>query len=1213
MVKDDLKIISYNVRGLNNSRKRVSIYTFLKYWNCDIAFLQETYSSKDEEVKWVQDWGGSGVFVHGTKHSKGVAILFRRLLDVEILSVRRDTQGRFIIVKCKVQDESFNLINIYAPNREIDQVKFIADLMNVMALEGITNVDNNVIGGDWNVALDDKLDKMGGIDNIKHKSLEKIAELKSLYDLEDVWRLKHENIKRYTWRQKTPRIHCRLDYFLISRQVLDYTVKSDIMPSILSDHSPILLTLKYLPDPKIGAGTWKLNTSLLKLENYVVLIKQKLTEWLDIYKDMTNENLKWEIIKYEIRQFSIKFSKTRKTNNNNKEIDLGTRLKFLETAENQNDEQIFIEIDRIREQLKEIEMEKANGTIIRSRAEWTEKGEKSTSYFFNLEKSNAIRKNIKILNHKGKEETNQDKILQIIKEYYSNMYSIQEVELSNTDFFEQPEIPKLSEADKDSMENAITLEECTSIIKTFALNKSPGNDGLPIEFYLKFWTEIGPVLVKSFTYSIAEGLLTTSQRQAVISLLDKKGKDRLLIENWRPISLLNADYKIFSKCIAERIKKVLESVIHHSQSGFVKGRNISDGIRAILDILDETDKSNKGGLLLTIDFEKAFDSISWDYLFKTLKAFNFGNVIVKLIKLCYTDISSCVMNYKSTTGYFNLHRGVRQGDPLSPYLFILALELMSIKVRNDITIRGLKYDQYEIKILVYADDITAILEDETDAKKLLKYLKIFEKLSGLKINQSKSEGMWLGIKKKSKRKPLLIKWPPLIKILGIYIGYDEENFREKINRIKQKLNIWKQRNLTIFGKILILKTFAISQLLYVASVYHIPDYILKEVEALAYMFLWNGRAHRVKQRVVIQDFELGGCKMIDLFEINKVQKIKIVKRYLSSPEGAWKHTMKTILGKSDLALFFKCNFTLPDANITPFYLDVLRFWKEIKYKNESSVEDIQHQYIWYNEKIKIDKKTIYSKHFIDKGILQIADIISNTGSCLSFDEVCQKKGIDRTCFMLFTGIINAIPLQWKNILRRKPKVNVGLECFVDIKGEKQDLLKVKGNIIYSSLIFKKLDRSRAHNRFSNQFNIDENEWKAIYLLPHNIQITNIARELSYRILHNYISTNRLLFKMKIIDSPRCNFCNLYEQTTPHLFHNCLTVKSFWYSITEWLNAEHNIVTNILLKDVLFGRQNEVHSFLLNRVIFYGRLYIMNCKVQKKELRIDGFNIFLVIK
>jgi len=100
-----------------------------------------------------------------------------------------------------------------------------------------------------------------------------------------------------------------------------------------------------------------------------------------------------------------------------------------------------------------------------------------------------------------------------------------------------------------------------------------------------------------------------------------------------------------------------------------------------------------------------------------------------------------------------------------------------------------------------------------------------------------------------------------------------------------------------------------------------------------------------------------------------------------------------------------------------------------------------------------------------------------------------------------------------------------------------------------------------------------------------------------------------LFKMMIIDSPRCNFCNLYEQTTPHLFYSCLTVKTFWYSITEWLHTEHNIITNILLKDILFGHQMDDHSNLLNIVIFYARLYIMNCKVQNKELKMDDFNSF----
>ena len=1218
MVKEDLRIISYNVRGLNNSKKRFAIFNYLKKSKCDIAFLQETYSSKNEELKWTQEWGGTGLFVHGTKHSKGVAILFRKSIDIDILSIKQDTQGRFLVLKCKINDEPFNLINIYAPNRENEQVKFVTDLLKVMALENINSIDNNIIGGDWNVVQDSTLDKIGGMDNIKHNSVEKIMELKNTFNLEDVWRLKHEGVKRYTWRQKTPRIHCRLDYFFISRQVLDYTVKADILPSILSDHSPILLVLKYLPEPSLGSGSWKFNTALLLEPEYVETLKEKLIDWIELYSNMVNENLKWEITKYEIRQFTIKFSKRRKRMQHNREIELEARLKVLEEAECHCNEQNYIEMDDLRAQLKDIEIEKANGTIIRSRAQWIEQGEKSTAYFFNLEKQNAIRKNIKKLNHEGKEETNQENILQIIKEYYTNIYSHHAVDLANTDLFTQPNIPKVSEIDKMSLDRPITLDECASVIKSFALNKSPGNDGLPIEFYLKFWTEIGPMLVKSYTYSVAEGLLTTSQRQAIISLLDKKGKDRLLIENWRPISLLNIDYKIFSKCLSERVKNVLEPLIHNTQTGFVKGRNISDGIRAILDILEETDLNKRAGLLLTIDFEKAFDSVSWDYLFKALKAYNFGNEIIKMIRLCYTDISSCVMNYKSTTGYFGIQRGVRQGDPLSPYLFILAIELMSIHVRHDESIHGLIYDNHEIKLLLYADDITAILHDEEDAKRLLLYIKKIETISGLKVNQSKSEGMWLGIKKKSNRKPLLIKWPPLIKILGISIGYnkqlqEETNFREKINKIKKKLNIWKQRDLTIYGKVLILKTFALSQLLYVASVFHVPDNIMKEVEALAYNFLWNGRQHKVKQRVVTQDYEHGGCKMIDLYEMNKVQKIKVVKKILSSTEGAWKYTMKTIIKKSDLPMFLKSNFIMPTYNITAFYLDVLRYWKEIKYKEISSVEEILQQCIWYNEKIKINQNVIYSKSFIDRGIINLFHIFNNTGSVMNFTELNLVYGIDRSMFMFYVGVIKAIPAEWKKKLKGKTKTDIGFKCLIDINGMPQDFLKIENKVIYSALVLKKLDRSKAHKRFTDQYGITEKEWKFIYSLSHNIKLSNKSKEINYKILHNYVATNRLLYKMKIIHSPRCNFCNLYEQTTQHLFCDCFVVKTFWFRVTEWLSKEYNTVTKIGLKDILFGHKQEDQNSLINTVISYAKLYINKCKFLELELTLNDFTNFFHIQ
>ena len=119
----------------------------------------------------------------------------------------------------------------------------------------------------------------------------------------------------------------------------------------------------------------------------------------------------------------------------------------------------------------------------------------------------------------------------------------------------------------------------------------------------------------SFNYSFDNGILTTSQRQAVITLLEKKGKDRTYIKNCRPISLLNVDYKILSKCLAERMKTFLPNLIHHSQNGFIKGRSIHDVLRTISDILEDTVSKKVNGMLMTIDFEKAYDSVAWECLF----------------------------------------------------------------------------------------------------------------------------------------------------------------------------------------------------------------------------------------------------------------------------------------------------------------------------------------------------------------------------------------------------------------------------------------------------------------------------------------------------------------------------------------------------------------------------------------------------------------------
>ena len=210
------------------------------------------------------------------------------------------------------------------------------------------------------------------------------------------------------------------------------------------------------------------------------------------------------------------------------------------------------------------------------------------------------------------------------------------------------------------------------MLSTSVNNKSPGNDGLSIEFYKFFWPEIGTLLVDSLNYSYIHGELSNSQKEAVITLIEKKDRDRRLIKNWRPISLVNVDVKIGSKAVVKRLEKVLPYIIHHNQNAFVKGRTIFDAVRTISDVLDSTELKGYQGILTAIDFEKAFDSLSRDFLFKSLESFGFGPSFIAWIKTFYKDITSCVVNNGYFTSPFNVTRGGSPGRPALPMSFYLS-------------------------------------------------------------------------------------------------------------------------------------------------------------------------------------------------------------------------------------------------------------------------------------------------------------------------------------------------------------------------------------------------------------------------------------------------------------------------------------------------------------------------------------------------------------
>ena len=229
-----------------------------------------------------------------------------------------------------------------------------------------------------------------------------------------------------------------------------------------------------------------------------------------------------------------------------------------------------------------------------------------------------------------------------VQSFYTHLYSEDEIDKESVDEVLSHLTARLSGDNKDFCDQPLTKEELTSALKGLSRGKSPGNDGLSVEFYYHFWKELSGVFVDVCRGIFDAKSLTRSMRTGIISLIFERRGDREKLKNWRPITLLNVDYKILSRCMANRLKVVIESIISPFQSCCIPGRDIADTIASIRDVISYVQDDNLDLFILKLDQEKAFDRVSHPFLFEVLKHFGFGDNFITWIKAFYFYIRSAV-------------------------------------------------------------------------------------------------------------------------------------------------------------------------------------------------------------------------------------------------------------------------------------------------------------------------------------------------------------------------------------------------------------------------------------------------------------------------------------------------------------------------------------------------------------------------------------------
>ena len=833
-------------------------------------------------------------------------------------------------------------------------------------------------------------------------------------------------------------------------------------------------------------------------------------------------------------------------------------------------------------------------------------GEKNTKYFFNLEKSNYNAKTCYVIYDEEKNKMLEDpnEILEVQRKFYTTLYKRDEnihFDLTNTHNVLVPDQHMLIQ---NSM---ISMEELTTAVMSMAKNKTPGYDGLTADFYQTFWEDLKCPFMEMLNKTYEDKILHPTALQGVLNLIPKSNKDSRYVKNLRPITLLNTDYKVIEKCIANKIMPSLTEIINKDQRGFMPERRISVNIRKLLDLAFYAIENHLEMLIVSLDFAKCFDRVSFSILHGALDYFKFGDIVKDWTYILYNGFKVRVQNNGKFSNEIKIEKGIHQGGCCSSLYFLIVAEILALELRANDQIKGITINEIKNILNQFADDLDLFSENsQSSLRAIFQTLENFRLHSGFTISYDKTTIYRTGSLRFSNAELYSISnitWTAeKIRVLGITVSNDniiENNYNEIINKAKEIMNNWTHRSLTLIGKVNIVNTLVASLFVYRMQVLpSMYDRMYKMIDNEIVRFLWDGKRPKIALKILKSLRKSGGLQLIDLRTKNLAIKVSWIQ--ILQYEKDYAEIVYSIIAPELRHDIWRCSLESQDVPCLGIKND---FWQEIviawaKYNFIQNTE-VPNQILWWNSHIRIQNKPVFFKHAHVRGLKYVHQLFQENGNIKSALQVARQFNLS---FMEFNQLVVALPAKWRTFFR-----NNHPSSYMPITLSKYDIelhSKNLSNKVYKFLVDQPFVCIEKQQKWKDEFEC-EFTFDQFTASCNNInKVTNIVkyRSFQYRLIQRSIITNTRLYQWKISESKNCTFCNDREETVKHLFFECDIVQDLWRKVIMYIERRFPAKTlSLTYSKVITNTINSKPGDVTNFICLITKQYIYSQRCLQKQL------------